>query len=75
MCIQKLVVLRAVDTAALLATRYCLFLTMPLRVHMEADAMWGTMTALGSCASPGFMAGSSSYTSRPAVSKGTALMS
>ena len=38
---------------------------MPLRVHMLALAMCGTMTALGSSARPGFMAGSSSNTSRP----------
>ena len=40
-------------------------LTIPDRVHMEADAMWGTMTALGHWARPGFIAGSSSNTSRP----------
>jgi hypothetical protein len=34
---------------------------------MLALAMWGTITALGSCARPGFMAGSSSKTSRPGV--------
>lgn len=40
-------------------------LTMPERVHIEADAMWGTMTALGHCSRPGFIAGSSSNTSSP----------
>lgn len=39
--------------------------TMPARVQTEAEAMCGTMTALGQSASPGFMAGSSSNTSRP----------
>jgi hypothetical protein len=38
---------------------------MPLRVHMLALAMCGTMTALGSDARPGAMAGSCSNTSRP----------
>ena len=41
--------------------------TMPERVHSEADAMWGTMTAFSHSASPGFMAGSSSNTSRPTL--------
>ncbi len=38
---------------------------MPDRVQNEADAMCGTMTALGQSARPGFIAGSSSNTSRP----------
>lgn len=41
--------------------------TMPERVQSEADAMWGTMTAFSHSASPGFMAGSSSNTSRPTL--------
>lgn len=47
-------------------------LTMPERVHSEAEAMWGTMTALGQSASPGFMAGSSSNTSSPHLGAGGA---
>ena len=39
--------------------------TMPARVHMDAEAMCGTMTALGQSASPAFMEGSSSNTSSP----------
>ena len=38
---------------------------MPDRVHMEAEAMCGTMTALLHCSRPGFIEGSSSNTSRP----------
>ena len=40
---------------------------MPLRVQKEAEAMWGTTTAFSHSASPGFIAGSSSKTSRPAL--------
>ncbi len=41
---------------------------MPDRVQSDADAMCGTMTAFSHSASPGFMAGSSSNTSRPTLS-------
>lgn len=38
---------------------------MPLRVHREAEAMWGTTTTFSQSDSPGVMFGSSSYTSSP----------
>ena len=40
---------------------------MPARVHCEAEAMWGTMTALSQSARPGFILGSSSNTSSPTL--------
>mmetsp|Transcript_16288 Transcript_16288/g.40527 ORF Transcript_16288/g.40527 Transcript_16288/m.40527 type:complete len:318 (+) Transcript_16288:174-1127(+) len=45
---------------------------MPERVHSDAEAMCGTMTALGQSASPAFMAGSSSNTSSPHLKSGLA---
>ena len=43
--------------------------TMPARVQKEAEAMWGTMTALSHSARPGFILGSSSNTSRPTLAQ------
>ena len=40
---------------------------MPARVQREAEAMCGTMTAFSHSASPGFIFGSSSNTSRPTL--------
>ena len=41
--------------------------TMAERVQKEAEAMWGTMTALSHSASPDFILGSSSNTSSPTL--------
>ena len=42
-------------------------LTMPALVQKDAEAMWGTITAFSHWSSPGFISGSSSKTSRPAL--------
>lgn len=51
---------------SLAATLHAASVAMPPRVHNDADAMCGTMTALAQSARPGFIAGSSSNTSSPA---------
>ena len=44
--------------------------TIPARVHWEADAMCGTITAFSHSFKPGLVSGSSSKTSRPHLKSG-----